>query len=87
MIQYIQETCTTKTLLFKILFNVISISILQLRIIEKKFKILMDNKLFDYIEVMNGSTTNIITIGISHNRKTTREIASSLYEYTIGAKK
>ena len=77
----------TKTLLFKILFNVSSIFILQLRIIEKKFKILMDNKLFDYIEVMNGSTTNIITIGISRNRKTTREIASSLYEYTIGAKK
>ena len=59
----------------------------QLMIIEKKFKLLMDNKLFDYIEVMNGTTANIITVGISHNSKITREIASSLYEYTIGAKK
>ena len=56
-------------------------------IIEKKFKLLMDNKLFDYIEVMNGTTANIITVGISHNSKITREIASSLYEYIIGAKK
>ena len=47
----------------------------------------MDNKVFDYVEVVNGSTGNIITAGVSRNSKSTKEIALSLFEYTRGVKK
>ena len=46
----------------------------------------MDDKLFDYVEVVNGSIGNIINSGASRNSKSTNEIAASLFEYTKGNK-
>ena len=45
----------------------------------------MDNKIFDYVNLRNGSIANIITVGVSGNGMATREIASSLQNYTRGA--
>ena len=47
----------------------------------------MDNKIFDHVELKNGSRENIITTGVSQKSKSTKEIAKALFEYTRGAKK
>ena len=59
----------------------------KLTIIGKKLKLIMDNKIFDYIELKNGSRANIITTGVSQKSESTKEIATALFEYTRGAKK